>query len=344
MSAIHEVAKLAGVAPITVSRVVNISGYVSEETRQRVEAAIQELAYIPNSLGPSLRSKRTQTLALVLSDITNPFWTAVARGVEDAANQRGYHVIVGNTDESPQKEEQYLTFLMKKQADGFLVVPVAAHSQKTLHRRHIPVVMLDRKFPDDQSDSVRCDSISGAYKLTKHLLELGHRNIAVITGRKDISTAYERVDGALQAFEEVGLSERPSIYWGDYVQQTGYLYAQQILAANPRPTAIFATNNFIAIGAMRALHEAEIRVPEDMSVVVFDDLPAAITIDPFFTVAAQPAYEMGRLATELLIARLAKEGPDEPQEIVLPIEIIVRNSSGKPAAPAVAHMRPGDMP
>ena len=110
----------------------------------------------------------------------------MARGVEDAANLRGYHIIIGNTDESPEKEEQYLTFLIKKQADGFLVVPVSAQSPKTLHRRHIPFVMLDRKIPDDQSDSVRCDSVSGAYKLTKHLLELGHRDIAIITGRKDI--------------------------------------------------------------------------------------------------------------------------------------------------------------
>ncbi|MBI1257019.1 MAG: substrate-binding domain-containing protein [Chloroflexi bacterium] len=344
MSAIHDVAKLAGVAPITVSRVVNNNGYVSEETRRRVEAAIQELAYIPNALGPSLRSKRTQTLALVLSDITNPFWTAVARGVEDAANLKGYHIIIGNTDESPEKEEQYLTFLMKKQADGFLVVPVSSHSQTTLQRHRVPFVMLDRKISDDQIDSVRCDSVSGAYKLTKHLLELGHRNIAIITGRKDISTAYERVAGALLAFEESGISDRPQTYWGDYVQETGYKYAKQVLDAKPRPTAIFATNNFLAIGAMRALREAGVQVPKDMSVVVFDDLPSAITIDPFFTVAAQPAYEMGKQAAELLLTRLAKEGPEGQREIVLPVEIIVRKSSGKPAASALAQANLEDAP
>src|SRR5258708_30652007 len=120
MSAIHEVAKRAGVAPITVSRVVNNSGYVSEETRRRVEAAIRELDYIPNALGPSLRSKRTQTLALVLSDITNPFWTTVARGVEDAANRRGYHLIIGHTDESPVKQDEYLIFMLDKQVECFL--------------------------------------------------------------------------------------------------------------------------------------------------------------------------------------------------------------------------------
>src|SRR5688572_5749169 len=126
MSTLHDVARLAGVAPITVSRVVNNNGYVSDEKRERIEAAIRELNYVPNALGPSLRLKRTQTLALLLSDITNPFWTTVARGVEDTANQQGYHVIIANTDESIDKQEEYLTFLQKKQVDGFLVVPVAA--------------------------------------------------------------------------------------------------------------------------------------------------------------------------------------------------------------------------
>ncbi len=333
MSNIQEVAKRAGVAPITVSRVVNNNGYVSQDTRRRVEAAILELDYIPNSLGTSLRSKRTQTLALVLSDMTNPFWTAVARGVEDAANMKGYHIVIGNTDESPAKEENYLTFLMKKQVDGFLIVPVSDRVPDSLQKRRVPFVMLDRKTGDGQVDSVRCDSVTGAYKLVKHLITLGHRRIAIITGRPSISTAYERVAGALQAFEEAGLSEKPQTYWGDYVQETGYNYTKQILETTPHPTAIFATNNFLAIGAMRALREHKVRVPKDMSIVVFDDLPTAITIDPFFTVAAQPAYEMGKQSADLLLARLTGEGPKEYQEIVLPVEIIVRKSTVKPPSP-----------
>jgi LacI family transcriptional regulator len=330
MSAIHEVAKRAGVAPITVSRVVNNNGYVSDETRRRVEAAIRELNYIPNSLGPSLRSKRTQTLALVLSDITNPFWTTVARGVEDAANIRDYHVIIGNTDESPDKQEDYLLFLMKKQVDGFLIVPASSGSLGMLQKRRVPFVVLDRNIPDKEIDSVRGDSVSGAYELTKHLLGLGHRHVAIVTGRQDQTTACDRVLGALQAFEEAGLSEKPLVYWGEFTQESGYMHTKQALETEPHPTAIFATNNFLAIGVMRALKEVRIRVPKDMSVVAFDDLPAAITIDPFFTVAAQPAYEMGKRATELLLSRLAGEGSQAHQEIVLPVEIILRKSSGKP--------------
>jgi LacI family transcriptional regulator len=330
LSTIHDVAKRAGVAPITVSRVVNNNGYVSEETRRRVEAAILELHYIPNSLGLSLRSKRTMTLALVLSDITNPFWTTVARGVEDTANSHGYHIIIGNTDESPEKQEAYLTFLMKKQVDGFLLVPASSRSLDTLQKRRVPFVMIDRRLPDKPVDSVRGDSVGGAYLLTKHLLELGHRQIAIIAGQQGKSTADDRVAGFLSACEEAGLSDLSRVYWGEYTQQAGYEYTQQILQTMPRPTAIFATNNFIAIGTMRALRDAAVRVPEEMSVVAFDDLPAAITIDPFFTVAAQPAYEMGQQATELLLARLAGNGPGAYQEIVLPVEIILRKSSGKP--------------
>ena len=330
MPTIRDVAKLAGVAPITVSRVINDEGYFTEETRQKVEAAVRELDYIPNSLGPSLRSKRTQTLAFVVSDIANPFWTTVARGVEDAANKRGYHIIIGNTDESNEKQEEYLLFLMKKQVDGFLFVPVSYNSSNTLQKRKIPFVVLDRRFPSNQVDSVRCDSVRGALDLTKHLIDLGHRHIAIITGRQDHTTASDRVEGYLAALKTANITDIQQIYWGEYTQQAGYENTVKIINSTPRPTAIFAANNFIAIGMMRALRDANIRVPEEISVVTFDDLPAAITIDPFFTVAAQPAYEMGQKATELLISRLDGDAAHEYQEIVLPVEIIVRKSSGKP--------------
>jgi LacI family transcriptional regulator len=334
---IHDVAKRAGVAPITVSRVVNNNGYVSEDKRRRVEAAILELDYIPNALGTSLRSKRTQTLALVLSDITNPFWTTVARGVEDTANKSGYHIIIGNTDESSAKQEEYLNFLLQKQVDGFLVVPVSQSPLETLQKRRVPFVVLDRRIPDVDIDSVRGDSVGGAYALTKHLLGLGHRRIAIITGRHDQSTACDRVIGSLRALEEAGLRDTHQVYWGEYNQQTGYECTQQALRTEPCPTAIFATNNFLAIGTMLALREAGIRVPLDMSVVAFDDLPLAITFDPFLTVASQPAYEMGQRATELLLARLSDNGPEGHQEIVLPVDIIVRRSSGKPPTLKKAH-------
>jgi LacI family transcriptional regulator len=330
MSAIHDVAKRAGVAPMTVSRVVNNNGYVSEETRRRVEAAIRELDYVPNALGSSLRSKRTQTLALVLSDIGNPFWTTVARAVEDTANKCGYHIIIGNTDESPEKQNEYLTFLMKKQVDGFLLVPTSADTLLPLQKRGVSFVVLDQHYPDTHFDTVRGDSTGGAYALTQHLLELGHRRLAIITGPRELPTAEDRVAAFLQAIEAAGISEPPQIYWGDFNHETGYECTRRILRSSPRPTAIFATNNSITVGTMRALLEAKMRIPDEMSVVGFDEFPPAITYDPFLTVAAQPAYQIGQKATELLLSRLDGIGPGDPQEIVFPVEIIVRRSSGKP--------------
>jgi LacI family transcriptional regulator len=161
-------------------------------------------------------------------------------------------------------------------------------------------------------------------------LQLGHERIAVIAGPQHVSTASDRVDGYLRAIEEAGLHRFQQVYWGEYTQDDGFKLTQRAMLASLRPTAIFATNNFVAIGVMRALKEARLRVPEDVSVVAFDDLPMAITIDPFFTVADQPAYEMGQQATELLLARLAGDAPEGFQEIVLPAPVIVRRSSGPP--------------
>jgi LacI family transcriptional regulator len=272
------------------------------------------------------------TLALVLSDITNPFWTTVARGVEDTANENGYHIVIGNTDESPEKQSDYLTLMLQKQVDGFLLVPASSNmtSSDIFQRQRVPFVVLDRQILGNDYDSVRSDSQDGACKLTRYLLELGHKRIAAITGRRDNSAAKDRVRGFLQAVEEAGLDEDQQVYWGEFSQETGYEFTRLILQSKPRPTAIFATNNFIAIGVMRALRDEGLHVPQDMSVVAFDDLPAAITIDPFFTVASQQAYEMGKKATELLIARLIDEAPKEPQEIILPVDIIIRRSSSTP--------------
>jgi LacI family transcriptional regulator len=333
MPTIRDVAERAGVSPITVSRVINNSGYVSQETRSRVEAAIAELQYVPNSLARSLRFKRTHTLALVLTDITNPFWTTVARGVEDAASQCGFNVILCNTDENEAKQSEYLNVLLQKQVDGFLLVPARSTPDPIvlIQSQKVPTVVLDRQVPGAQVDIVRGDSEGGAYQLVRLLLSLGHRRIAMLSGPVSISTAADRVTGYRRALHEVGLEAQAElICYGEYTQESGYQMAQKALSLTPRPTALFAANNFIAIGALRALREVGMRVPEDMALVSFDDIPPAFVIEPFLTVAAQPAYEMGHRATELLLARLSGQAPPECQEIVLPTEIIVRRSSGPP--------------
>jgi LacI family transcriptional regulator len=201
MATIHDVAKMAGVAPITVSRVINQSGYFSSETQQRVEEAISQLGYVPNTLARSLRSKRTNTLALILTDITNPFFTTLARGVEDAASDAGFTVVFCNSDESESKEQKYLNVLLQKQVDGFLVVPACSKidSIERIQRQGVPVVVLDRRIPEANIDIVRCDSEDGAYQLTKLLISLGHRQIAALNGPREVSTSADRAAGYLRA-------------------------------------------------------------------------------------------------------------------------------------------------
>jgi LacI family transcriptional regulator len=333
MSTISDVAKRAGVSTMTVSRVLNNSGPISPQTRKRVEKAIAELGYVPNALARSLHFKRTKTIALVLTDITNPFFTTIARGVEDAASKQGFTVMFCNTDESQDEEAEYLKVLLQKQVDGMLLVPACLEPDSVLflQERQTPVVILDRRIPNVRIDTVRCDSEGGAYALIRHLLELGHTRVAVLSGPRTVSTAIDRVTGYRRAMQAAGLdvSEELAMH-GEFNQASGYAMAQQALALDPRPTALFAANNFIAIGAYRALRDAGLHVPEDVSLVAFDDLPAPLVMEPFLTVAAQPAYEMGQKATELLLARLSGEGPADCQEIVLPTEVIVRRSSGPP--------------
>ena len=341
MPTIHDVAKRAGVAPITVSRVINNSGYVSKETRQRVEAAIAELEYVPNVIARSLRSKRTNTLALVLTDITNPFFTVIARGVEDTASQAGMTVIYCNTDESEIEEEKYMQLLLQKQVDGILLVPACSVSKSVnlIQEQGTPVVVLDRKIPGIEVDSVRGDSEGGAYQLVKLLLDLGHTHIAALSGPMEVSTAEDRVTGYRRALEEAGLKENELVYFGAFTQASGFEMAQKALSQNPQPTALFAANNFIAYGALKALRQAGLDLPARISLVAFDDLPPGLITDPILTVAAQPAYQMGHLATNLLLNRLQSEDQQAYQEIILPTELIVRSSSG----PLKRHVKISDI-
>ena len=335
MPTIREVAKLAKVSAITVSRVINKTGYISERTKKRVEAAIRQLGYVPNTLARSLRSRRTCTLALVLTDITNPFWTTVARGAEDAASKAGFSMMLGNTDESEDKQGRYITALLEKQIDGILFVPVGNTPAviRMLKRQDVPVVVLDRRITGAKADVVRCDSEGGAYKLTNLLLSLGHRRIAVLSGPRTISTAEDRVRGYQRALAEQGIpSQAELMQYGNFTVESGAEMVKNVLKLSPRPTAVFAGNNFLAIGALKVLQEFHVRIPEDMALVGFDDLPANLTIDPFLTVARQPAYEMGSRAAELLLARLAGTAPRGYQEVVLPTEVEIHRSSGSPVS------------
>jgi len=333
MPNIRDVAKLAGVAPITVSRCINNSGYCSPEVRTRVEAAIAELGFVPNRLATGLRSKRTRTLALVLTDITNPFFTTIARAVEDMASEAGYTVIFCNTDESVSKEQMYVQMLLEKRVDGILLVPAQStpDSVELIQKHNTPVIVLDRRVPNLKTDIVRCDSEEGAYQLTRLLLSLGHRQIAILDGPKDVSTSKDRLDGYRRAMTEAGISDSArQEYIGSFTQASGYEMTRRAFGRPTKPTGLFAANNFIAYGALKALRELGLRVPEDVAVVGFDDLPPALVAFPFLTVAVQPAYEMGQKAIEILLNKLSATPSDCCEEVIMQAEIVIRQSSGTP--------------
>ncbi len=332
MPNIKDVAKKAGVAPITVSRVINNSGYVSDKVRNRVEQAISELNYIPNRLGPSMRSKRSNTLGLIVTDITNPFWTTVVRGVEDAAYKAGYHLFLCNSDEDATKEQDYVELLLSRQVDGFLIVPAEQQflTLEMIQKQGKPIVLLDRYIETNDINIVRGDSEGGAYVLTKHLLDLNHKHIILLNGPESVSTAVDRAKGFRRALSEAGQADKDiQIFWGDFSLDSGYRQALEVLQLQPRPTAVVAANNFIAIGAIRALDRSGLQIPDDISLVVYDDLPENISLRPFLTSVTQPAYEMGFLAANTLF-NCMKNADVKPKEIVLPFELKIRSSSAPP--------------
>lgn len=331
MPTISDVARQAGVSPATVSRVIQGAKNVSPATREKVQRVIENLGYVPSAVAQSLRSKRTRSLALVVSDITNTFWTTVARGVEDVAQRHGYSVLFCNSDENLNKQDQYLDLLISQQVDGVIIAPFdsdARHLDK-LRQRSIPTVVIDRRITGWDVDSVLSDSLAGARALVQHLIGLGHEQIAIVSGPATTSTAEDRVAGYCMALSEAGLPLDPSlIKRGEFRSVSGESLAQQLLDENPRLAAVFAANNVIAMGIIDALGERGLRVPQDVALVCFDDLPNVSHLYPFLTVVAQPVYDMGVNAAQLLLSRLASDVPLRPRHVTLPVRLIVRHSCG----------------
>ncbi len=329
MTTLRDVARRAGVSPMTVSRVVNGSGQVSPELRARVEQALTETGYLPNTVARNLRTRRTDTIALVMPDMTNPFFTALAHGVETSAREVGISLLVANSDEREDEEERLVQVLLQRQVDGILLIPAGAGAEAIGRcRAHdVPVVIADRRPGTPGVDVVRADAEDGAFQLGRLLAELGHRRMAVLTGPASVPTAVDRAAGFSRALAEDSALPTPSVVYGAFTIESGHAMTLSVMSQAPRPTALFAANNFIAIGVLHALQELGLLVPDDVAVVGFDDLPQAMVTFPFLTVAAQPAFELGRRSVAVLLDRLA-DPRRAAQEVVMPTEIVLRRSSG----------------
>lgn len=329
---IRDVAAVAAVSPATVSRVLNDDERVQPELRERVLNAVQRLGYRPNRAAQSLRTQASKVLGLIISDIQNPFFTALVRGVEDAANERGYSVVLANSDEDLAKEQRYLEVAAAEQMAGVILSPASSSRTriKVLTDRGIPLVTIDRRITAE-ADSVSVDNRASARQAVRHLIDAGARRVAMITGPADVSSAADRLAGYRAAMADAGLPVTPELLaCGDFRAEGGYDAARTLAAAGPRPDALFVANNLMLVGAINALTDAGVRFPEDILVAGFDEMSWAGFAPPL-TLVEQPTYDIGRRSTELLLRRI--DGGSAPIEhVVLHATLKVRSSS-TPMAP-----------
>lgn len=347
MANMKDIAKIAGVSLGTVSHVLNNSAGVREPLRQRVLAAVQAASYQPSQLARGLRRVKTNMIGMIIPDITNPFFPAVVRGVEDVAYKRSYRIVLCNTDNDPSKEISYLNELRSYRPAGLLVIPAAdsgiAEHLKAVASSGPPVVCIDRRPDGWSGDTVLVANEAGAYSATRHLLRVGHRNLAVITGPMHLTNAAERLRGFKRALGEARVPIAPEfIQEARFDRHSGYEAAKRVLRMLPRPTAIFACNDLMAFGVLLAAREMNLGCPEELSIVGFDNLDFTEFTAPPLTTVQQPGYQLGATAARLLLERIdgSKQGG---RKIVLPTELKIRHSVAAPclaAAPVARRKSP----
>lgn len=330
---IRDVARVAGVSKSTVSRVLNADPNVAEETRCAVFAAIKEIGYTRNALARGLNTQKTGTIGLIISDITNPFHAEVARGVEDLASDFDSNVILCNTDGRPKKEAAYIDLLVEKRVDGIIFTSVKAgeSDMSNLRSKRIPFVFAGRTLPDVEADSVVVDNVLGGFQAATHLVRLGHQRIAYLAGPSHVSASMDRYEGYCQALRRAGMEQDPQlVVEGDFKQEGGYRAMSALLDRTLGVTAVFAANDYMAMGALEAIYERGLRVPEDIAVVGFDDIPFARLHLVQLTTVAQPKYDIGAIAARMLFERIeGKAGDEQPRRVVLPPRLVVRRTCGE---------------
>ncbi len=335
MPTLLDVARAAGVSTATVSRVLNEPARVQQDTRARVEAAIVRLEYSPSRVARRLRVQAaTELIGLLIPDLQNPFYSDIARGVEDVAYENDHALIVCNSDEDPEKETVYLQTMRSEDVDGVILPPSGTGTEgiRQLLAAGIQVVCVDRRPPPGVDlDMVLAANEVGARAATTHLLDLGHTRIGGIVGRSALSTSRERLAGFESVFREQGLRfDESLVQFGDSRIDSGRELALELLKLPNPPSALFTMNNMMTLGALQAIRSLRLRIPQDVALIGFDDLPWATAFEPPISVVSQPSYEMGRRAASLLLARV-----DDPARVVrtetLECQLVIRGSTG-PAA------------
>lgn len=326
---IYDVAEKAGVSISTVSKVLNNTGSIAEKTRQRVRETMQELNYQP-SVVASVK-KRIQTIGLLIPSISNPFMAEVARSIEDHVKKFGFSLMVCSTDNNLDNEIEYISILQQKYVDGIIIATgLKNHGAiRELINDEIPVALLSRDIPSLAVDTVLVDDFLGGYEAAQYLMSLGHRKIAMITESMNLSVVKARIQGYRQALEEAGLEyDEGLVLLNNTTFEAGKHATRELLSLPEPPTAIFASTEFLAIGAIKSARELGVHVPNDLSIVGFDDTILSTVCDPALTTIAQPIQEMGKRVVELLVEEIEK--PKEiKQRIVLSPKLVVRESTSR---------------
>lgn len=325
---VKDVSAAAGVSTATVSRVLAGFEEVSEPTRQRVLQAAQTLNYQPNRNARSLRKSTTTKIGVIISDIQNPFFGSVVRGIEKSTIQDGYTLILGNSDEDPQRELRLISMLIEEGVAGIILAPTSSDPDDyaALFNSDTPCVLIDRTVPHAAVDRVLVDGTSGAERAVDYLVGLGHTRIGYVGGLRHLSVMCEREKGYARALKRHGLPILPEyIRQGNNRQSGGYTAVCELVDLSAPPSAVLIGNNLMTLGGLQAIHERGLEIPENISVVGFDDMDWAPSLRPALTCVAQPTFEMGERAAAILLERLRT--PEQPRETVtLQTSLIIRAS------------------
>ena len=331
---LRDVAREAGVSTKTVSRVVNGESVVNPVTAARVAEVVERLGYRPNELARSLKGRRSRTIGLVISDVSNPFMASCAQAIERVVQEHGHALILCDSHADLRMEGSYVGLLARRQVDGLLLVPAHGCDDhlKTEQQAGLPVVALDRPAEGVQTDTVLVQNRAGAREATEHLIWHGHERIAFVGDVRHFYTARKRLEGYKEALKAADLKPVHSL--GAHTIEMGEEATKEFLDTPDPPTALFAANILTALGALRAIEHLGLRIPEDIALIGFDDFELAPVLRPRFTLVRQPTAELGRRAAEMLFDRLDGQSPPEPQRLVLPTELVIRESCGCPAESA----------
>ncbi|HAF70985.1 MAG: Transcriptional regulator, LacI family [Acetothermia bacterium 64_32] len=328
----RDVAREAGVSVNTVSRALAGKPDVSPQTRAKVLEVAERLGYRPNKLARGLRSNKTFTLGVIVTDIANPFFAELVKGVEETARKNGYSILLEDTSEDPKKEEKAIQVMLAERVDGLLVTPVQStrRALEEVLKSGFPFVLMGRYFPDLDAPYVVTDDVQGAIIAVEHLINLGHRKIAHVAGPLHISSAQDRLSGYIKALERHGITVREEYILKEAVTlEDGYRAGKELLQLRPLPSAVFAYSDFVAVGIMQAILEEGFRIPADISLVGYDDiLFSAYTKVPLTTIRI-PKRTLGSEAVRMLLKSLARKKSLSAKAKRLGVDLVVRDSTGR---------------